>query len=67
MCVCNCTHREMHALLVAGILKKPGLFNWVTILLVTGWILVVAFALNTAEVQVKSEVLTDRAFIEKLL
>ena len=67
MCVCNCIHDEIHTPLVTGSLLKPGLFNWVTILLLTGWILVVAVAANNAQVEVKSEASTVQAFIEKQL
>jgi hypothetical protein len=52
---------------VPGTLSKPGLFNWVTILLLTGWILVVAVAANNAQVEVGSEALSVQAFIEKQL
>jgi hypothetical protein len=67
MCVCNCTHDEFNTLLVPGTLSKRGLFNWVTILLLTGWILIVAVAANNAQVEVRSEAATIQAFIEKQL
>jgi hypothetical protein len=67
MCVCDCTHDEIHTPLVPGSLLKPGLFNWVTIVLLTGWILVVAVAANNAQVELKSEPSTVQAFIERQL
>jgi hypothetical protein len=43
------------------------LFNWITILLLTGWILVVGVAANTAEVPKSLEAPTIQAFIEDLI
>ena len=43
------------------------LFNWITILLLTGWILVVGVAANTAEVPKSLEAPTVQAFIEALI
>ena len=43
------------------------LFNWITILLLTGWMLVVGAAAKTAQMDKPAEAQTTRAFIEGLL
>jgi len=67
MCVCNCTHDKIPTLLVPVTLKKTGLFNWITIMLLTGWVLVVGFAASNAQVEDRSELPTIQSFIEKQL
>ena len=72
MCVCNCAVNDLRPeVSKADPLKKHPvnlqLFNWITILLLTGWMLVVGVAANTAQVEKSAESPTVEAFIKGLL
>ena len=46
---------------------KPRLFNWVTMLLVTGWVLVVTVVVGITEHQPAAADVPVHVFIERLL
>jgi hypothetical protein len=51
----------------AGLPINRKLFNWITLILLTGWVLVVGVAANTARVEKPIEHTSDRVFIKNLL
>jgi len=53
----------------SGIRYKPktGLFNWITILLITGWILVVAVATTNIQVDDTSDNQSVQTFIKGMI
>lgn len=74
MCVCNCAANDLASQVSQTECSKATerpvnhqLFNWITILLLTGWMLVVGIAANTAEVDKSAEAPTVQAFIRGLL
>ncbi|MCH7743884.1 MAG: hypothetical protein IIB71_14610 [Proteobacteria bacterium] len=67
MCVCNCVYRESLELPTPAASAKPRLFQWMTVLLLTGWVLVVAVAANNAQVEGARTSTSMQAFIKELL
>ena len=47
--------------------SRPRLFNWVTVLLITGWVLVVAVVIETTENRPVEQETSTQVFIENLL
>jgi len=47
--------------------SRLRLFNWVTILLITSWVLVVAFVVETTDVSSVNAAVSAQDFIENLL
>lgn len=68
---CPCGHRTCDAETLPETLSKPqvrpGLFNWLTVLLLTGWIGIVTFALETAGPDKVSAMPTLEGFLRVLL
>ena len=65
MCACNCIYRESEMPAQAAS-AKPRLFQWMTVLLLTGWVLVVAVAAINAQVE-DAPSPSLQTFIEELL
>ncbi len=67
MSACHCCPhtRERKALLETR--HRPSLFNWVTVLLLTGWVGIVTVALKTAGPENLSAVPTLESFLRTLL
>ncbi|MCH7742394.1 MAG: hypothetical protein IIB71_06995 [Proteobacteria bacterium] len=67
MCVCNCIYRESTRLSAQSGAAQPHLFQWMTVLLLTGWLLVVAVAAKNAQAEDASTSRSLQTFIEELL
>ncbi len=65
MCVCNCIYTETPEIPAQAAPAKPRLFQWMTVLLLIGWVLVVGVAAKNA--QVKDAPASLETFIEELL
>ena len=75
MSACNCCDQPMLEPLDIGKNERPqqiswlrpNLFNWVTVLLVTGWVAIVAVAAELSGSDSVSTVPTLEAFLRELL
>ena len=72
MCVCNCSTLDMDVELpviperLARL--RSGLFNWISILLLSAWVVIVAVAANTADTGSAGVTAPAvQAFIEELI
>ncbi len=50
MCVCNHTYNEPKEMPFRGLSNRPRFFQWMTIVLLTGWVLIVSLAASNAHV-----------------
>ena len=67
MSACNCCPRTRDAERLPEIHPRTTLFNWVTVLLLTGWVGIVTIAMETAGPENLSAVPTLEAFLRTLL
>lgn len=72
MCVCNCSTLDMDVevpVIQERLARlRPGLFYWISILLLSAWVLIVAVAANTVDAEVLgAEAPTIQTFIEELI
>lgn len=65
MNMCPCCE-EKTRLGLGSYLGRPRLFNWITILLLTGWVMLVAIVAETNPADPAAQPGNSRAFIESL-
>ena len=67
MCICNCIHSQEVRAPVRAREARPRLFQLMTVVLLTGWILVVAVAANIAKPEDAPKSPTLQTFIKEML
>ena len=67
MCVCNCIHNEEVRAPVKAREARPRLFQLMTVVLLSGWILVVAVAATNAKLEDATKSPTMQSFIKEML